>query len=86
MMFYQLDILHLNMWWVVILALIVCVGASNVINFMDGINGVTGAYALASLIPMALLNQSMDFVNQSLYLRGDSCGHGILLFQFQAKG
>ena len=37
MMFYQLDILRLNMWWVLLLALIVCVGASNIINFMDGI-------------------------------------------------
>ena len=36
MMFYQLDILRLNMWWVLLLALIVCVGASNIINFMDG--------------------------------------------------
>ena len=56
MMFYQLDILHLDMWRIVILALIVCVGASNVINFMDGVNGITGAYAMASLIPLALLN------------------------------
>ncbi|MGG6547067.1 UNVERIFIED_CONTAM: UDP-GlcNAc--UDP-phosphate GlcNAc-1-phosphate transferase, partial [Prevotella sp. 15_C9] len=38
--FYQLDILHWSMWWVVILALIVYVGATNVINFMDGINGI----------------------------------------------
>lgn len=34
LMFQQLDILHLDMWWVVILALIVCVGATNIINFM----------------------------------------------------
>ena len=66
MMFYQLDILHLDMWRIVILALIVCVGASNVINFMDGVNGITGAYAMASLIPLALLNNTMDFVEQSL--------------------
>ena len=51
LMFYQLDMLHWEMWWVVPLALIVCVGASNIINFMDGINGITGGYALASLIP-----------------------------------
>ena len=42
LMFYQLDMLHWEMWWLVIIALIVCVGASNVINFMDGINGITG--------------------------------------------
>ena len=37
---------------IVVLAIIVCVGASNVINFMDGINGITGVYSLASLIPI----------------------------------
>lgn len=26
LMFYQLDILHLSMWWIVIIALVVCVG------------------------------------------------------------
>lgn len=66
MMFYQLDILHLDMWWVVILALIVFVGASNVINFMDGINGITGAYTMASLIPVYLINLKGGFIDNSL--------------------
>lgn len=56
LMFLQLDILHLEMWWIVILALIVCVGASNVINFMDGINGITAGYSLAVLVPLMLVN------------------------------
>ncbi len=54
LMFWSLDILHWNMWWVVIIALIVCVGATNVYNFMDGINGITGGYSLAVLIPLLL--------------------------------
>ena len=65
MMFYQLDMLHLDMWWVVILALIVCVGASNVINFMDGINGITAGYSLAVLIPVLLMNQRLGFMEDS---------------------
>lgn len=36
----------------IVLALIVFVGATNIINFMDGINGITVAYALASLLPL----------------------------------
>ena len=56
MAFYQLDILHWEMWWVVLVALIVYVGATNVINFMDGINGITAGYALAVLVPLGLLN------------------------------
>lgn len=56
MAFYQLDILHWEMWWIVLVALIVYVGATNVINFMDGINGITTGYALAVLVPLGLLN------------------------------
>lgn len=56
MAFYQLDILHWEMWWIVLVALIVYVGATNVINFMDGINGITAGYALAVLVPLGLLN------------------------------
>ena len=86
MMFFQLDILHLNMWWVVILALIVCVGASNVINFMDGVNGITGAYAFASLIPLAILNRSMGFVDESLIYVVMLADVVFCLFNFRPKG
>ena len=65
LMFQQLDILHLEMWWVVILALIVCVGASNVINFMDGINGITAGYSLAVLIPLLIMNHKIGFMEDS---------------------
>lgn len=41
---------------IVIAALIVCVGATNIINFMDGINGITAGYALAVLVPLLLLD------------------------------
>lgn len=65
MMFQQLDILHLDMWWVVILALIVCVGASNIINFMDGINGITAGYSLAVLLPLLIMNHKVGFMEES---------------------
>ena len=41
-----------------IAALIVCVGATNIINFMDGINGITAGYSLAVLLPLAVVNGS----------------------------
>ena len=68
MMFYQLDILHIEMWWIVILALIVCVGASNVINFMDGINGITGGYSLSVLVPLMLINDKRLMINDGFCL------------------
>ena len=68
LMFQQLDILHLNMWWVVMLALIVCVGASNVINFMDGINGITAGYSLAVLAPLMIMNHKVGFMEESFLM------------------
>lgn len=58
LMFWSMGIMHWNMWWIVLVASIVCVGATNVINFMDGINGITAGYALAVLVPLALVNES----------------------------
>jgi UDP-N-acetylmuramyl pentapeptide phosphotransferase/UDP-N-acetylglucosamine-1-phosphate transferase len=49
----------LDWYWLVLIgiaALIVFVGATNIINFMDGINGITAGYALAVLLPLFLLN------------------------------
>lgn len=66
MAFYQLDILHWEMWWIVLVALIVYVGATNVINFMDGINGITAGYALAVLIPLGLLNTNYQELAMNL--------------------
>ena len=56
LMFWNLDIMHWDMWWVVLLSLIVFVGATNIINFMDGINGITAGYSFAVLLPLFVLN------------------------------
>ena len=86
LMFWSMGILHWNMWWVVILALIVCVGATNIFNFMDGINGITAGYALAVLVPLVLLNRSFaslrmteGFVEESFLVVAII---GVLVFSF----
>ena len=86
LMFYQLNMLHWEMWWMVLLALIVCVGASNIINFMDGINGITGGYALAVLIPLYILNKEIGFVEESLVLTVILADVVFCLFNFRPKG
>ena len=95
LMFYQLDMVHWEMWWVVLLALIVCVGASNVINFMDGINGITGGYALSVLLPLLLinngaagcdLNAQVAFVPTSLIMTVILADVVFCLFNFRPKG
>ncbi len=67
LMFWSLGILKVEMWWAVILALIVGVGTTNVYNFMDGINGITGGYSLAVLVPL-LLVQGRGFGDESLIM------------------
>ena len=62
MMFWQLGMIQPSLWWAVILALIVCVGATNIYNFMDGINGITAGYSLSVLLPLFLLNRMPDLM------------------------
>lgn len=86
LMFYQLDMLHWEMWWWVIVALVVCVGASNIINFMDGINGITAGYALASLVPIYLLNRELCFMEQSLVQTVILADVVFCFYNFRPKG
>lgn len=86
LMFYQLDMLHWEMWWWVIVALVVCVGASNIINFMDGINGITAGYALASLVSIYLLNRELCFVEQSLVQTVILADVVFCFYNFRPKG
>ena len=86
LMFWSMDILHWNMWWVVLIALIVCVGATNVINFMDGINGITAGYSLAVLLPLVLLNQKLDFMEPSFLVVAILGVLVFCLFNFRPKG
>ena len=95
LMFWSMGIMHWDMWWIVLIALVVCVGATNVINFMDGVNGITAGYALAVLVPLALLNgdsstslgmTTAGFVEQS-YLVVAILGVLVFcLFNFRPKG
>lgn len=49
-------------------ALIVCVGATNIYNFMDGINGITAGYSAAVLLPLLLVNRIYNFIDTSFLL------------------
>ena len=70
----------------VLVALFFCVGATNIINFMDGINGITAAYGFAMLLPIALLNHNMGFIDQS-YLIVAIIGLMVFsIFNFRPKG
>lgn len=81
LMFWNLGIMHWNMWWIVLIALIVFVGATNIINFMDGINGITAGYSFAVLLPLLLLNNKGEdhFILNSLLAVAIL---GVLVFSF----
>ena len=86
LMFWSMNIMHWNMWWIVLIALIVCVGATNVINFMDGINGITAGYALAVLLPLVLLNEELAFMEPSFLVVAILGVLVFCLFNFRPKG
>ena len=63
---YEVGIMQWELWWLTPIALFACVGATNIYNFMDGINGITGGYSLAMVIPLFLLNRKYAFMEESL--------------------
>ena len=86
-------------WWMVsafvVMGLIIFVGASNIINFMDGINGITGGYAAAVLVPLIIVNEgamlkavngAVSFVPSSLVITVLLADVVFCLFNFRQKG
>lgn len=86
-------------WWMVVafvvMGMVIFVGASNIINFMDGINGITGGYAAAVLVPLLLinngaagcdLNAKVSFVPTSLIMTVILADVVFCLFNFRQKG
>ena len=81
LMFWSLGLLEWRLWWVVLVGLFVFVGAANVFNFMDGINGITAGYSLAVLLPLLLLNNVVEkpFITDSFLIVASL---GVLVFAY----
>ena len=86
-------------WWMVVafvvMGMVIFVGASNIINFMDGINGITGGYAAAVLVPLLIVNVgamlkavngAVSFVPSSLIITVLLADVVFCLFNFRQKG
>ena len=85
----------LEWYWILLIgiaALIVFVGATNIINFMDGINGITAGYSLAVLIPLLVLDvrgQMADgagFIDSSYLIVAIIGVLVFCIFNFRPKG
>uniref|UniRef100_UPI0040483BAB MraY family glycosyltransferase n=1 Tax=Algoriphagus sp. TaxID=1872435 RepID=UPI0040483BAB len=57
LLFLQLDLLTFP-FWIILLVLILVVGTINAYNFMDGINGITGAYSLITILSLYFINEN----------------------------
>lgn len=65
LMWQELDMREFDGGWEMIIALILGVGIINAYNFMDGINGMTGGYSLAVLVPLWYVNRRLYFIDNS---------------------
>jgi UDP-N-acetylmuramyl pentapeptide phosphotransferase/UDP-N-acetylglucosamine-1-phosphate transferase len=66
MMFYQWG-LYSQHWYFTIIAIVVCTGILNAYNFMDGINGITGAYSMVVIGALWYINTfQFQFVYNNL--------------------
>jgi len=63
LLFIQLGLLDWPLW-IITLVYILVVGTINAYNFMDGINGITGAYSLITILCLFLINERYEaFIN-----------------------
>ncbi len=86
LMTWSMGIVTGELWWLVPIVMFICVALTNIINFMDGINGITADYSLAVLIPLLLLNRNIGFIEES-YLTVAILGVLVFcIFNFRPKG
>lgn len=66
LIFYQWEIFPSCGGWYILPVWILCTGIINAYNFMDGINGMTGGYSLAVLLPLTWVNRETPFIDPHL--------------------
>ena len=78
---------------VFVVALIVFVGAADIYNFMDGINGITAGYSLSVLVPLMVVNRlrvepamTGGFISESLIIVTILAVLVFSFFNFRGKG
>ena len=57
LLFMQSDLLAYP-FWIILLVYILVIGTINAYNFMDGINGITGAYSLITILSLYFINEN----------------------------
>jgi UDP-N-acetylmuramyl pentapeptide phosphotransferase/UDP-N-acetylglucosamine-1-phosphate transferase len=85
-MFFYLDIFNLDPIYVCVLLYIAVIGLINIYNFMDGINGITGAYSLVILGGLQYVNlHKVAFINKDMIWLPMLACMVFLYFNFRTK-
>jgi UDP-N-acetylmuramyl pentapeptide phosphotransferase/UDP-N-acetylglucosamine-1-phosphate transferase len=79
LLFMQTDLLTYPVW-IIILVYILVIGTINAYNFMDGINGITGAYSLVTIMSLYFINEDHNSFVQSEWLNITALS--LLVFNF----
>lgn len=66
--FYLANVFGVYPWWAIVIGYILFIGIVNAYNFMDGINGITGLYTLAILLPMIYVNNYVQTFTEKDFL------------------
>ncbi|MDB5111721.1 MAG: UDP-GlcNAc--UDP-phosphate GlcNAc-phosphate transferase [Mucilaginibacter sp.] len=67
LLFYQLGMYNLPSYCI-LLGFILVIGTINAVNFMDGINGITGGYSLVTLLTLYYINKYVILFTDRNYL------------------
>ena len=72
--------------WLWLPALIVCIGTMNAFNFMDGINGITGIYAIVTLGTFIYINELIvPFTDRDFLFVNTAAVLVFLFFNFRKR-
>lgn len=86
-MLYETHVFNLHFQQMLMLS-VACVGAINIYNFMDGINGITGGYSMVVLLSLLYVNNfHLEFIDNDLlvYVLMADLVFCLLNFRSQAK-
>lgn len=84
--FWGLSLYNIFPWWGIVIAFILFVGIMNAFNFMDGINGMTGLYSLATLFALQYVNvEYLTFTNPDFINYAILASIVFLFFNFRKK-
>ncbi len=86
LLFYQTSVFSLPVYWI-LLASVFVIGTINAINFMDGINGITGGYGLITLATLYYINSSvaLNFTSVNFLIVAISAVLVFNFFNFRTK-